>query len=385
MPSRAERGRARGRAAPDSVAGGGGRHVGRVGERARVSHAVASVVASNETLTSEALATFAARRRRPSWRRAARRRLTPNSGNSAPCRRARRTTRTRSSRRPRRALRAAAAAAAAGGARKENWHKARVGWVLLRHGRPPRGAYRLYRRRGDDGDPGAGIEPSRGAVIAATRAVLLNAPLDDALDDTLARGGDVFAATAGSPRRRFWSREWVRRPKFGSDEWAAEEALEETDERAAPRFAVLDTDERFDDDAEEEEEEEARRRRADRGASARDAVVVAPSASALAETAALFAETPNDRRGPSRAPRRDGRDRDGIRNRRDATRVSVARRVPARGVRARRRGRLVADGSGVGVRGGRRRRRRAAAGGFRRGVPRRRRLGRRRHEPRGAR
>ena len=119
------------------------------------------------------------------------------------------------------------------------------------------------------------------AVIAATRAVLLNAPLDDALDDTLARGGDVFAATAGSPRRRFWSREWVRRPKFGSDEWAAEEALEDTDERAAPRFAVLDTDERFDDDAEEEEEEEARRRRADRGASARDAVVVAPSASAL--------------------------------------------------------------------------------------------------------
>jgi hypothetical protein len=45
MPSRAERGRApRARAAPDAVAGGGGRHVGRVGERTRVSHAVASVV-----------------------------------------------------------------------------------------------------------------------------------------------------------------------------------------------------------------------------------------------------------------------------------------------------------------------------------------------------
>jgi len=233
--------------------------------------------ASNETLTSEALATFAAASApelapggpappHPKfWKlRAVSTSATDDANALVPPSTA--------------ALRAAAAAAAAGGARKENWHKARVGWVLLRLRPPPAGErIQFYRRRGDDGDPGAGIEPMR-AVIAATRAVLLNAPLDDALDDAL------------SPRRRFWSREWVRRPKFGSDEWAAEEALEETDERAAPRFAVLDTDERFDDDA-EEEEEEACRRRADRGTSARDAVVVAPSASALAETAALFAET----------------------------------------------------------------------------------------------
>jgi ataxia telangiectasia mutated family protein len=242
--------------------------------------------ASNETLTSEALVTFAA---------ASAPELAP--GGSAPPHpkfwklRAMSTSATDDANAlvppSTAALRAAAAAAATGGARKENWHKARLGWVLLRLRPPPAGErINFYQRRGGDGDPGAGAEPMR-AVIAATRAVLLNAPLDDELDVD-DDGGDV-ETTAGS-LRRFWSREWVRRPRFGSDEWAAEEALEEMDERAAPRFAVLDTD-GADDDAEDGEEEEDPRRRRRREALARDAVVVAPSASALAETADVFVET----------------------------------------------------------------------------------------------
>ena len=194
------------------------------------------------------------------------------------------------------ALRAAAAATATGGARKEkaNWHKARLGWILLRLRPPPPGErINFYRRRGGDGDPGAGTEPMR-AVIAATRAMLLNAPLEDELEDVGDDGG------GGGPRRRFWSREWVQRPRFGSDEWAAEEALEETDERAAPLFAAPDADGRFGDDDEDDEEEtetlaprgsRGSRARAGRFANARNTGVVAPSAPALAETATLFVET----------------------------------------------------------------------------------------------
>ena len=66
------------------------------------------------------------------------------------------------------------------------------------------------------------------AVISATRAVLLGAPLDTEDDERESRAedGDWDVAVTTIASRRFLSRDWVRRPKFGSEEWATEEALE---------------------------------------------------------------------------------------------------------------------------------------------------------------
>ena len=249
---------------------------------------------SNETLTSEALATFAA---------AAAPELAPGSLAPPPPKfwklRAILTSATDDKNMlvspSIAALRAAAVALTSGCARKENWHKARVGWILLRLRPPPSGErINFYQRRGGDGDPGAGAEPMR-AVIAATRAVLLGAPLDNEDGEWESQAddgnGDVAVTTIAS--RRFLSRDWVRRPKFGSDEWTTEEALEVMDERTAPRFKVLDGNGADDDEEEEDDEEQTRhRRRRDYTAlSTRDASAGVTSATALAKTAELFIET----------------------------------------------------------------------------------------------
>ena len=390
MPSRAERGRAlRARAAPDSVAGGGGRHVGRVGERARVSHAVASVVrverdadvGSARDVRRGVGARAGAGRpgaaspqiletpRRVDERDGRRERARPAVHGGAPRGGGGGGSRRRAKRKlaqgARRVGPAPATAAPRGGAHT----------VLPapRRGRRP-GRWDRTDARGDRRDARRAPErPARRRARRCARArwrrlrrdggvaasAVLVAGVGPASEVRLGRvGGGGGARGDGRTRRAAvrgaGHRRALRRRRRGGGRGGGTSSPRGSGSERAGR----------------------RRRRAVRVRARRDGGFVRRDAS-------------NDpRRGPRRgAPRRDGRDRDGIRNRRDATRVSVARRVPARGVRARRRGRLVADGSGVGVRGGRRRRRRArAAGGFRRGVPRRRRLDRRRgHEPRGAR
>ena len=250
--------------------------------------------ASNETLTSEALATFAA---------AAAPELAPGGLAPLPAKFWKLRAILTSAMDDKNvlvspsiaALHAAAVALNSGGARTEKC-KARVGWILLRLRPLPAGERINYyqRRGGDGGDPGAGAEPMR-AVISATRTVLLGAPLDTEDDERESRAedGDWDVAVTTIASRRFLSRDWVRRPKFGSDEWATEEALEVMDERAAPRFKVLDGDGADDDEEEEEDEEQTRhrRRRESPASSARDASGGVMSATALAETAELFVET----------------------------------------------------------------------------------------------